>query len=248
MRNTGHCFSSDPVQVRKDWATDSKPSVSINTCCPKCLLKAQPGPHKSSSQTTLKLWTMNGEGLTQASFAEEGIKTAHIPSSNIWVLGPCGSENLREFLGPVNSTCAHTDALKSTPGGEALCRLLLCVHRLSYFCLKGTVLCFFVPVVFSSDPPWTQAVQASSGDLINSAPDEDRPVGQGNSWKTNGLGLPCNSISWTSLICKYNKYCSHSVKARLPSACTNTRACYTTDLPSQDSSWSFQRDLPGITS
>lgn len=66
-------------------------------------------PPNSSSHPTLKLWAMNREVLTQASFAEERNNTAHIPSSNIWVLGPSRSKTHGEYPEHVNSTCACRD-------------------------------------------------------------------------------------------------------------------------------------------
>lgn len=104
------------------------------------------------------------------------------------------------------------------------------------FLFKETALCFSLPMVFSTDPPW---IQLPLGDLWWSltAIDEYRTGSQGNSWKTSRWGLAHNSVSWTSLTCKYNRHRSHSVKL-LPSACT-TWACSTTNMPLQDSipSW-----------
>lgn len=124
-------------------------------------------------------------------------------------------------------------ALKSTPGREVQHRLLLHVHGLPFLPSKETVLGLVLPVVFSSDPPRTQSAQMSSGDHINSAPDKARPMTQGNLWKTNGLGLTCSLIGWTSPICNYNKYCSHFLKG---SASASTRACFSTSLSLQESS------------
>ena len=108
---------------------DSKSSMCISICCPKRILKPQPG-RCLISQPTWKLCAMNSEVLTQTSFTEKRNNTAHISSSNIWVLGPSGSENLGEYPGRVNSTRACADALKSTPDREVE-HWLLHVHRQS---------------------------------------------------------------------------------------------------------------------
>lgn len=130
--------------------------------------------------------------------------------------------------------CVHRSALESTPGREAQHRMLLHVHPVLFFFLKKLLCASLCP--WSS--PLTHHEYSYLWVISLTAIDEYRTGSKGNSWKTSRWGLAHNSVSWTSLTCKYNRHRSHSVKLRLPSACT-TWACSTTNMPLQDSipSW-----------